>query len=203
MPKKEFFNLNVDKQKNILDAARKEFTSVVYEDASINKIVKDAGISRGSFYCYFENKKDVYLFILKEEITKLVDAVVSSKDSKDKIDIFDASIKLYDRVIDFYINYDQGLIKNICSNMKMEFEKDTLEIESDRIIEGVKQRVSLENIKYKNDDELLLIVGMIAHCIVEGVFSTIFKGVNHKLSRKILKFHLEVIKKGTKKEEER
>ena len=30
MPKKEFFNLNVDKQKNILDSARKEFTSVVY-----------------------------------------------------------------------------------------------------------------------------------------------------------------------------
>ena len=45
MPKKEFFNLDRSKQQIILDAARKEFTSMLYEDASINMIVKEANDS--------------------------------------------------------------------------------------------------------------------------------------------------------------
>ena len=50
MPTVTFTNLPAEKRKTILDAARAEFSRVSIEEASINRIIKDAKISRGSFY---------------------------------------------------------------------------------------------------------------------------------------------------------
>ncbi len=62
MPKKLFYNLSEEKQEIIFKAAFEEFLKHQYMDASINKIVQNSMISRGSFYLYFENKLDIYLF---------------------------------------------------------------------------------------------------------------------------------------------
>ena len=48
------------KKKRILDSAYKVFTDTPYDKASTNQIVKDAGISKGKLFYYF-NKKS-YLF---------------------------------------------------------------------------------------------------------------------------------------------
>jgi len=66
VPRDTFENLNPNKKKAIFDAAVREFSTRRFSEASINKIVKDAGISRGSFYQYFENKEDLYLHVLAE-----------------------------------------------------------------------------------------------------------------------------------------
>lgn len=47
-------------------AAMKEFARVPFEKASINQIIHNAGISRGSFYTYFEDKSDVVRFLLED-----------------------------------------------------------------------------------------------------------------------------------------
>jgi AcrR family transcriptional regulator len=62
MPTDTFFHLPSDKQKRILNAAKKEFSRVPLKDASIANIIKDAEIPRGSFYQYFENKEDLYYY---------------------------------------------------------------------------------------------------------------------------------------------
>ena len=67
MSTERFEKLSKDKRKRILDAAREEFARVPYEEASINQIIKNAGISRGSFYTYFEDKKDLLRYIFREE----------------------------------------------------------------------------------------------------------------------------------------
>ena len=66
MPKQTFYKLPQEKQERILAAAKREFTQVRYSDASINQIVREAGIPRGSFYQYFEDKKDIFLCFLTE-----------------------------------------------------------------------------------------------------------------------------------------
>ena len=66
MPKQTFYKLPQEKQERILAAAKKEFTQVRYNDASINQIVRKAGIPRGSFYQYIEDKKDIFLYFLKD-----------------------------------------------------------------------------------------------------------------------------------------
>lgn len=66
MPKPTFYKLPQEKQERILAAAKREFTHARYEDASINQIIREAGIPRGSFYQYFEDKQDIFLYFLKD-----------------------------------------------------------------------------------------------------------------------------------------
>ncbi|MGH4119783.1 TetR family transcriptional regulator [Clostridium sp.] len=64
LPTETFSNLSVKKKNKIIEAIKNEFARVPYEKVSINKIVQDADISRGSFYMYFEDKKDTMSCVL-------------------------------------------------------------------------------------------------------------------------------------------
>ncbi len=66
MPKDTFFNLSKEKQKVIFDACVQEFSKNTFSLASINQIIKTASISRGSFYQYFNDKEDCYMYVLSE-----------------------------------------------------------------------------------------------------------------------------------------
>jgi len=65
MPKKTFFNLPNGKREKILDIAITEFAENAYNAASISRIVRKAKIAKGSFYQYFENKKDLYRYLIE------------------------------------------------------------------------------------------------------------------------------------------
>lgn len=60
----KFKNLDNDKQKRIINAALKEFTEKDFDQASTNQIVKEAGIGKGMLFYYFNNKKDLYLYLI-------------------------------------------------------------------------------------------------------------------------------------------
>lgn len=64
MPKQTFLNLPEEKRKVIVDAAIEEFAEYGLENASTNRIVANSGISKGSFYQYFEDKQDVFMYLL-------------------------------------------------------------------------------------------------------------------------------------------
>lgn len=64
MPSDTFFRLPEEKQARLITAAWEEFTKVPYMEASINKIVCRARIPRGSFYQYFTDKEDLFLYLL-------------------------------------------------------------------------------------------------------------------------------------------
>ena len=64
MPKETFFNLPDEKRQRIIDLALAEFAENDYDAASISRIVAQAGIAKGSFYQYFENKEDLYTYLL-------------------------------------------------------------------------------------------------------------------------------------------
>ncbi len=49
-------SLTLDKQERIINASLAEFARNGYERASTNEIVKEAGISKGSLFVYFNNK---------------------------------------------------------------------------------------------------------------------------------------------------
>ncbi|HAX72373.1 MAG TPA: TetR family transcriptional regulator [Firmicutes bacterium] len=59
----KFFNLPLQKQYRILNAAMKEFVVKGYQSASTNEIVKEAQISKGLLFHYFENKKQLFLYL--------------------------------------------------------------------------------------------------------------------------------------------
>ncbi len=65
MPKTTFFNLPEEKRRQILDLAIEEFAANDYKNASISNIVARAGIAKGSLYQYFEDKRDLYLYLIE------------------------------------------------------------------------------------------------------------------------------------------
>ena len=52
----KFEHLSDVKQKSIIDASVSEFATNGFKNASVNKIVENAGISKGSLFNYFKSK---------------------------------------------------------------------------------------------------------------------------------------------------
>ena len=64
MPKQTFLNLSEEKRKAFTEIALEEFANNDYNTASVSKIVEKAGIAKGSVYQYFEDKQDLFLYLL-------------------------------------------------------------------------------------------------------------------------------------------
>jgi TetR/AcrR family transcriptional regulator, transcriptional repressor of aconitase len=60
MPRPRFQNLAEEKRLALLEAAAKEFAEFGYEQASLNRILETAGMSKGAAYYYFDDKADVF-----------------------------------------------------------------------------------------------------------------------------------------------
>lgn len=71
-----FEKLPEEKKKKIIDACIKEFSKNGYVNASTNNIVLNAGISKGSLFNYFDNKKNLYLYILDYAINFYVNLML-------------------------------------------------------------------------------------------------------------------------------
>lgn len=72
MPNTAFFNLSEDKRNLIISVAIDEFASANYDTASINQICKKSNIAKGSFYQYFADKLDLYIYIMTLAIEEKV-----------------------------------------------------------------------------------------------------------------------------------
>ena len=79
MPSETFARLPEEKRLRIFEAAVDEFAAWRFSEASINRVIKAAGIPRGSFYQYFKDKEDLYTYVLQEI-------------SKEKIGVFSAGL---------------------------------------------------------------------------------------------------------------
>lgn len=65
MPTETFFNLPEEKRARLLDVLLDEFSQNDYDNVSIGRITERAGIAKGSFYQYFADKKDCYLYLIQ------------------------------------------------------------------------------------------------------------------------------------------
>lgn len=66
MPTQRFLHLPDIKREKIKRAAIREFSKFSFSDVSINQIIKEADISRGSFYTYFDDKEDLLAYLLRD-----------------------------------------------------------------------------------------------------------------------------------------
>lgn len=95
MPSSTFLNLPPEKQEKLLEAATREFSTRPFNEASINQIIKEAGIPRGSFYMYFQDKEDLFRYLLRGYMDQMV-MVIEELLLRRKGDIFPALLDLYD-----------------------------------------------------------------------------------------------------------
>ncbi len=89
MPKDTFFNLPEEKRKRIIEAAIDEFATHPFHQARVTVIAEQAGIAMGSFYQYFEDKKDLYKYLIQLIAEKKLSYINSDMvKNKDKYDFF-------------------------------------------------------------------------------------------------------------------
>lgn len=158
MPKQTFYNLPIEKQMLLLKASKEEFSKNLFTEVSINKIIKDCGISRGSFYMYFDDKEDLYHYLIKtvhENLFKGVIEIIRKNDGYLK----KSFEELFERITDKcnndnqfmqkvflnanYKNEDQVFMKKDC-NSKDEFMDELL------------KEINIRNIKKEIDMKILL-----------------------------------------------
>lgn len=86
-----FFNLPMEKQNLIIDAALKTFAIHGYKKTSISDIASTAGISKAMVFHYFGTKKELYLYLVNTCVKNI---------STEVIEKFDDSITdLFDRIL--------------------------------------------------------------------------------------------------------
>ena len=98
MPTSTYFNLPPPKRERLLRAAEAEFIRKPFNEASINRVIQAAEIPRGSFYQYFEDKMDLFRYILGGFSLRLEEAVLACLDACGG-DLLAAPLALNDRVL--------------------------------------------------------------------------------------------------------
>jgi AcrR family transcriptional regulator len=68
MPRPRFLRAAPQLQQTVLDAAVREFGEHGYDGASLNRILIAAGLSKGAFYYYFDDKADLAAAVLEREL---------------------------------------------------------------------------------------------------------------------------------------
>lgn len=116
MPSETFKNLDENKKQRLIKAAIEEFSRVSFSEASINNIINNAKISRGSFYMYFENKDDLFKYILnfhKQKFNELIKINLK----KNNGDIKRAFGDMFDDIINYISKNNVDFFKNVFLNM--------------------------------------------------------------------------------------
>lgn len=83
-------------KKKIVDAAMSLFSLKGYYQTNSKEIAREAGVSTGSFYTYFTDKKDTLKYILNTYIQEVISDVTASED--DPISTIDRKVILRDTI---------------------------------------------------------------------------------------------------------
>lgn len=120
MPKQTFFNLPENRHKSVLDSAIDEFAGNDYDKVSISTIVAKAGIAKGSFYQYFNDKEDVYCYLLDFVLKKQLEFVSQKYPPDDEKDFFTQAQNMVEAGVHFsfsYPKYSKIIYRSLFGNL--------------------------------------------------------------------------------------
>ncbi len=76
-------------EKKLLKIALTAFSTKRYEEVSLNEIIEEAGISKGSFYYRYADKYQLYVTLLREAMEKKWEFIFQRIESEVSEDLFD------------------------------------------------------------------------------------------------------------------
>lgn len=203
MPTQRFLKLKDEKKRVILDAAVHEFSRVPYSSASINQIIKEAEISRGSFYTYFEDKDDLMQYMLRGFRDNCQDKVFSTL-KEEHGNPFAAAVKLFEYVME---EGESGIgyrvYRNILSDMNLANQNHLLGIKGflfqDDTYKGFVKRIHecVDRETYPIEEETMAYVVEMAMLIVIKAITLYYKNaVDKKQLLNVIKKELQILEKG-------
>ena len=202
MPSDTFLRLNDEKKKKLIDASFKEFSLYNFNDVSINRIIKEAGISRGSFYMYFADKKDLYFYLLEQHLEILINNMKEDliKNKGDLFKMFQDNIKEeFNSFKNNNINFFKKSLENVTI---MEESKKTFGFRDKRLLRELIPNINLEllNDNAKKHIEVIFAINM--HLLMVTLMKLL---KSDSLDEEILKDYyeqLDILKYGCVKKED-
>lgn len=203
MIKKTFYNLPYEKRKRITDAVIKEFMERPNEKVSINRIIKTAEISRGSFYQYFDDKVDLIEIITKTMFDE------SSNKAKEILklscgDLFVMYIKMFDY---FYDYSSQKQTMKIMRNIV-----DSFKANDDLVSEYLKNRFNIalsnneiylmvdrQNLKFQDNESVKCLIEILTQVLKNAIFDVFVAGSDREEVRERLIKKIDIIIQGAVK----
>lgn len=180
MPKKTFFNLPEEKRLKLINAIKDEFTRVPFSEVSINKIIKKAEISRGSFYQYFEDKDDMLDFIIsnyKDDFFKKAINIIKDKNG----DIFESFKELFNVMLEIASKAKVSkFVKHIFSDVKIveKFLDEENKENNDRLIlKEIMPKVNLNILNIKNEEDFKRIVEILV-AVTKNSYMKVFMNLS-------------------------
>ena len=203
MPTERFYKLPEEKKKAIRDAAMEECIRVPFEKVSINKIIQNAGISRGSFYTYFEDKRDLVRYIFSDTADKLKffwtksvvthggDLWIASEELLDQAIIFAQKGKMFQMMhsIVLYQDFDK-LFAEIHGSNGVGEEK------GNEILEALYEVTDKEKFHKIDMDSFGILVSMIMGCVMESIGWYNRHMESEENIKKIFREKLEILQHG-------
>ena len=169
MPTQRFFHLKEEKQNIIKQAAMEECARVPYNDISINKIIKAADISRGSFYTYFEDKDDMIKYLLDDFRMQCVNYICSEIQKEDGDTITAVENMMRGLMTDAQQYEEAAVYKNLLLNVGTITSMKTLgpgkcgydSREYQEFVERCYQVNNPEKCPFKNEEQMGVVLEMI------------------------------------------
>lgn len=157
MPSETFFRLSASKQERIMDAIKEEIAKAPFENFSIGNVIKNCNISRGSFYQYFNNKEDIYMYLIygyqKQFFTHMKETLQSNGGN-----FFDMLEKTFRFAVRMLCYKDSKAFRhNLFCNMRlyeMLWQKVDYAEDSLRNVEQLRQYINIDLLKVNNGEEL-------------------------------------------------
>ena len=165
-----------NKESRLLNTAFKLFTEKGIKDTSIQEIVDNADVGKGTFYLYFKDKYEIRDILIAKKSHKLFNEALSALRKNYITSLSDQIIFIINYVID-ELKKNPILLKFISKNLSWGIYSQTVkkiyeetENEEDGIYNLFLKGVKENNIKLKNPDVTLFM-------IIELVSSTCFNSI--------------------------
>lgn len=174
-------------QRKILEVGKKEFLSKGFKDASLRKIVADAGFTKGAFYGYYPDKAALFEALVSEAADGLVNMFKTAQNahfdlipSGDTTKSRELSTEYLRHFISYvYDHFDEFKLVLCCAEgTKYEnYIHELVELEVDRAEQYYRLLRKKNKIKGSVSREL-------HHMITSAYFTAAFETVVHDMTRK-------------------
>ncbi|WP_414633134.1 TetR/AcrR family transcriptional regulator [Clostridium sp. UBA6640] len=115
----------LEKKKNLMDVAYELFTTKGINDTYISEITKKAGVAKGTFYLYFNDKYHLKHLIILNKSSLVLKEAIEASNKKCFDDLSDEVIFFIDYTIN-YLKGDKKLLKLIYKNLTWGLYKKAL-----------------------------------------------------------------------------
>ena len=203
MPTKTFFNLPEEKRKKLLDAIHEELSRVPFDEVSINQIIRRAGIPRGSFYQYFEDKQDMLQYLLAD-YRKVMQchALVSLKKSGG--DLFQMFLDILDFTYAFVTEEkNNAFCKNVFSDIRVNTDFLRRQFSDNAIGEFIDElipHIDMDSLDIRSGEDFGNMLGILLPLTGEAFTKVFFDISDYENSRSRYAARLELLKRGLLKE---